>query len=375
VGRFDLAEAECDRIIDAGTADGEVYLVRSQLRTQTIERNHVEQLRNRLGRDDIPGETRTQLQYALGKELEDLGEFDTAFEAFAAGARLRRESLGYEVASDVAQMDRLQSVYDRDWVRQAARSTLAERPVFVVGMPRSGTTLVERILSSHPDITSSGELNSFGQALDAAALRVAGRRAGTHERVAVARAVPPESLGRDYLRHASVVTRPGGRFVDKLPENFLHCALIQAALPGATIVHVTRHPMASCFAMYKTWFNQGYEFSYDFADLARYYAAYRRLMAHWSTALSRPIVEVSYESLVARFEPEARRIVAACGLEWNERCLHFHENSAPSATASSVQVRRPLYTESVDSWRRHAERLDPLYRQLVAAGIPASECS
>jgi len=192
--------------------------------------------------------------------------------------------------------------------------------------------------------------------------------------VALARAVPPESLGRDYLRYASVVTRPGGRFVDKLPENFLHCALIQAALPGATILHVTRHPMASCFAMFKTWFNQGYEYSYDFADLAQYYAAYRRLMSHWTTALSRPIVEVSYETLVANFEPEARRIVAACGLDWNDRCLHFHENSAPSATASSVQVRRPLYKEAVDLWRHYGERLDPLYRQLVAAGMPATEC-
>jgi hypothetical protein len=133
--------------------------------------------------------------------------------------------------------------------------------------------------------------------------------------------------------------------------------------------------MANCFAMFKTWFNEGYPFSYALSDLAQYYAAYRRLMGHWAALMPGQLVEVSYEKLVADFEPEARHLVEACGLGMDDRCLNFHENTAPSTTASSVQVRRPLYSEAVDLWRRYGDRLEPLRRELVAAGLPATECA
>jgi tetratricopeptide (TPR) repeat protein len=375
VGRFDAAEAECDRLAAGSTVNGEVYLTRSHLRAQTPERNHVAQLRQRIGLGDLHGEARVQLHYALGKELEDLGDFHGAFEAFADGARQHRELRRYDVADDVANFDRIRAVFDSDWRQRAGRSNLAARPIFVLGLPRSGTTLVERVLSSHPEVTFSGELRSFGQALDASGFAVAGRPVDERERVCLARSVPPDALGRAYLRNASLMVMPTGRFIDKLPANYLHCALIKAALPEATIVHVSRSPMASCFAMFKTWFNESYPFSYDFGELARYYAAYRRLMSHWSALMPGEIVEVGYESLVANFEPEARRIVASCGLSWDERCLEFHSNPAASTTASSVQVRRPLYSDAVDQWRRYAERLDPLRDALVAAGIPPTECA
>ena len=375
LGRFETAEAECDRLVERDTPNGEVYLVRSQLRTQTPDHNHVEQLRRRLALGSIHGKSRVQLHYALGKELEDLGDLPAAFEAFATGARLHREAQEYQVAADVTHLDRIRATFNAEWLEKAPRSTLTERPVFVLGLPRSGTTLVERILSCHPEISFSGELRSFGQALAANARAVAGRTVGERERVILARSVLPEKVGRDYLKYASVMTRSGGRFIDKFPANYLHCALIRAAFPQAKIVHVVRHPMASCFAMFKTWFSDGYEFSYDAADLAQYYVAYRRLMSHWSDIMPGDIVEVSYENLVADFANEAQRIVTACELKWDERCLNFHENAAPSTTASSVQVRRPLYTEAVDLWRRYGERLDPLRKALAAAGMPATECA
>ena len=375
LGRFDEAEAECDQLAARGAVNGEVYLVRSQLRSQVPERNHVPQLREQLARSAISGESRVQVHYALGKELEDLGDFLSAFENFTAGARQHRAGSTYAVASDLVHLDRIREAFDADWLRQHTASSLMADPIFVIGLPRSGTTLVERILSTHPAVSFSGELRSFGEALSVGVQATIRKVPGARERVLLARTVSPEMIGKAYLKLASLMTRREGRFIDKLPSNYLHCALIKAALPRARIVHLSRHPMANCFAMFKTWFNEDYQFSYDLGELAQYYAAYRRLMAYWSASMPGAIIEVNYERLVGNFESEARRIVAACGLKWDDRCLAFHENPSASTTASSVQVRTPVYSTGLDQWRHYEPGLAPLREALVAAGISPTECA
>jgi hypothetical protein len=255
----------------------------------------------------------------------------------------------------------------------AARATAgapADDPIFVLGLPRSGSTLVERILTSHSAVTAAAELPCFALALVSAVRRHTGRdRLPRQELVAQAARVDFAALGQDYLQRARRELDTRGRFVDKMPLNYLYCGLIQRALPRAKIIHVTRHPMAVCFAMYKALFKDAYPFSYDLRELARYYIGYRRLMDHWYAAMPSAIHSVSYEALVADQLGESRRLLEFCGLEWQEACARPHENRAASTTASAAQVRRPVYATSVTQWQHYELQLAGLKSQLTAAGI------
>jgi hypothetical protein len=177
------------------------------------------------------------------------------------------------------------------------------------------------------------------------------------------------ALGRDYISRARASHGRSGRFIDKMPLNYLYCGLIRRALPNARIVHVVRHPMAVCHAMYKTLFKSGYPFSYDQREIGRYYAAYRRLMAHWQSTMPGVIYDIGYEELIADQAGQTRKLLEYCGLEWEDGCLEFHRNSAPSTTASASQVRRPLYDSSVSQWRNYESRLGELRDTLRAEGI------
>jgi hypothetical protein len=242
-------------------------------------------------------------------------------------------------------------------------------PIFIVGLPRSGTTLVDRILSSHPQLRSAGELNDFALVL-VARVRSENNMAQLPRRDLVARSAHIDfaALGRDYLARARAAGG-GGRFTDKMPLNYLYCGLIHRALPAAKIVHLTRHPMAAGYAMYKTLFKDGYPFSYDLDEIAAYYVAYRRLMDHWCATMPGVIHPVSYENLVADQHAETRKLLAFCGLEWHEACVQFHRNPAATTTASASQVRRPIYGSSVAQWRHYAAQLDGLRSALESAGI------
>ena len=255
---------------------------------------------------------------------------------------------------------------------KGAGADSSEAPIFIVGLPRSGSTLVERILSSHSEVVSAGELPHLTRVIAAAAGRLADR--GDLSPAEIARwsaRIDTAALGREYLARS----QPAGSqrfFIDKMPVNFLHCALIHRALPHARIIHVARHPMAACYSIYRTLFRSAYPFSYDLAELGRYYIGYRRLMAHWHAILPGAIYDLSYERLVAEQLGETRRLLAFCGLEWQESCAEFHHNPTPSTTHSAHQVRRPIYDSAVDHWRHYERQLESLRGQLTAGGIGVS---
>ncbi len=368
LGDFAAAEADYDRVIALKPDDYEAYKNRSDLRVQSPEHNHVDELAALAAQPGMGWRGGVQLRYALAKELEDLGRHAESFEWLRAGAQLRRQHLNYDVAQDVATAEWIIEAFAAPAAPAAGASL--DAPVFVVGLPRSGTTLVERILGSHPQLTAVGELNELALCVVAAVRRRGGGAAvGRRELVRRSAGIDFAALGREYLARARRMAPTAQRWVDKMPLNYLYCGLIARALPNARIVHLTRHPMAACYAMYKTLFKDGYPFSYDLSELARYYAAYARLMAHWRAVLPGVIHDVAYESLVADQAGETRRLLEFLGLPWEAACIDFHRNPEPSTTASATQVRRPLYGSSVAQWRRYERELTPLACELAALGV------
>jgi len=366
-----LAEAEddYDRVIALKPTDFEAYKNRTDLRTQTAERNHIAELETLSSHPFADWRGEVQVRYALAKEYEDIGEFSKSFENLRLGAHKRRRHMRYDLANDVATVQWIMDAYPQG-PAAAAQEHCEDAPLFVVGLPRSGTTLVERILASHSRVYSAGELDCFALALVDAVRRLTGRaQMPRRDLVMNSASLDFAALGRDYINRAHLAASGSGRFIDKMPLNYLYCGLIRRALPNAKIVHLTRHPMAVCYAMYKTLFKDGYPFSYDLGEIGGYFLAYRRLMAHWRTTMPETLYELSYEALVADQLGETRRLLAFCGLEWEDACAQFQANPAASTTASAVQIRRPMYDTSVSQWRHYEAELAELRAQLNAAGV------
>jgi tetratricopeptide (TPR) repeat protein len=361
LGRLQEAEVSCDRAIAADHLDFSSYLLRSELRVQTKEFNHVDELKERLG--DAAADARAQMLigYALAKELDDLGCVDEAFHWFSVAARARRAQLAYDVAVDEQKMRRIREVFT-ECASVSDPPVDSSRFIFIVGLPRSGTTLVERILSGLPGVHSNGETDNFANALLGAAPPEGG---DIFERASRA---DPREVARRYAELAGG-DGPRDIIIEKLPMNYLYVGAILRALPAAKVLWVRRSPLDSCFAMYRTLFAEAYPFSYDFNDLARYFAAYEALMRHWRTLGAERLYEVVYEQLVADPATEAAAIARYCGLSWTPAALAIQNNTAVSLTASASQVRRPIYGTSSGRWRQYRAHLGALISALRERGI------
>ena len=366
LGDFDACEASLNRAIQLNPQEFEAYSLRSQLRRQTPAHNHVEELEAllRAGIEDPRGELR--ILFALARELEDLAQGKRSFGYLQRGATLRRRLMRYDVNSDISTMETISRQFDSGLFDGHVAGHETAQPIFILGMPRTGTTLVERVIASHSEVYAAGELNNFAIELT----RLAGAPGiSKEELVARSRDIDFVSLGRNYVESTRPATAASQRFIDKMPLNFLYAGLIHLALPGARIINLQRHPLDTCYAIYKTLFQDAYPFSYDLQELGHYYVAYHRLMQHWQEVMPGVIHTVQYEELVRDTEAQSRALLAFCGLPWQEQCLRFYDNPDASTTASASQVRMPVYASSVGRWRDYREELQPLITILGQAGI------
>jgi len=333
------------------------------------DRTHVEQMLAVLESTRLPPERNIFLYYALGKELEDLGEWDEAFRYYRMGGDAANRAANYDVAADVALINKVIEVCNEAWLSADRHAVSAapesKTPIFIVGLPRTGTTLTERILASHPRVESLGETQWVQRVIR----RVSGLPGPDDITPAVIEAAARQDLGsvaEGYVRGVRFRLGDEPFFIEKYPENILYLGFIARAFPRARLVHLRRNPMDACFAMYKQSF---FRYAYTLGNVGRYYIAHDRLVRHWRTLLGQRLVEVDYESLVADQEVETRRLLDRLGLEFDPACLEFERNPAASATASAVQVRERIHMRSVRRWKHFEAQLEPLRRQLEAAGI------
>jgi tetratricopeptide (TPR) repeat protein len=359
--RGDLLAADetLNRVIATQPAHAAAHYLRADLRTQNVANNHIEPMIRALESGMKAAHDRIMLCFAIAKEADDIGQFDLAFQYLQRGCDQQRRLFTYDVQADLATLDRIIRLHTRTTLSPANGPDTREC-IFVMGLPRTGTTLLEQILSSHPEVYGAGELPTFPALTIKAVQQLAGRQVAKQDFVALSLQVDAAALGRSYLEAVRPQTGGARCFVDKLPTNYLYAGLVQRALPGARLIAITRDPTDSCFAMYRTLFPGTYPFSYTFPELASYYAAWNRLIRHWQIALAESLLVVSYEDLVRAPEPTIRRLLAHCGLTWNDACLSFHSQARAVTTASAVQVRRPLYSSSVGKWRPYASQLQPL---------------
>jgi len=307
------------------------------------------------------------LEYAIGKECEDQEEWPSAGEAFERGAAARRETVEYDEAGDIELFATAEQLFTKGWLDQQPTGPDDSAPIFIVGEPRTGTTLLDRIIGAHSAVTSAGELRHLGFALRQVT-GVQEPRQFTSGLLRSAASADMAAIGDAYLASISEL-RDAPRITDKLPFNYLYLPLIVAALPGAKILHVTRDPMDTCLAIYKQHFADAYLYSYDQQELARHYVRYAHLMNTWRKRLPGRFLDVSYEDLVSNTETVARQVCDYLDLPWDESCLRYFDDKGTVTTASAAQVREAPHDRSVGRWRHYAERLGAMQMILDEAGL------
>lgn len=369
LNRMSEAEREYEACIARDPHYWKAHLALAQLRKQDEHSNHLQRLFELDQRVEGDPQGRMYVSLALAKELEDLGRFEESMGHLRAGKRAGGEGRGYRFERDRALFDALIAAFPEPVASAAGHPS--DEPIFIIGMPRTGTTLVDRILSSHPDVQSMGELPNFGFLLK----RMSGsptRSLLDPDTLARAERLDPAALGRAYVESTRPRTGQLPRFTDKLPHNFLYAGHIARALPGARIICLRRDPVDTCLSNFRQLFAQGsqhYDYSFDLLDTGRYYLQFERLMQHWKQVLPGRILEVGYEELVGSQETETRRLLEHCGLEWDASTLAFDKNTAPVATASLAQVRKPLYRTAIRRWKRYEGQLHDLLELLEQGGV------
>jgi tetratricopeptide (TPR) repeat protein len=343
---------------------GEAYWSLADLKNYLFSDGEIAAMQALLKGDGGDDADQAQLHFALGRAFEHRKDYPEAFYHYATGNRRRRKMISFDIAVFENKSQRVAACFDRKFFAERTTTGFCDpAPIFVVGLPRSGSTLVEQILASHSSVEGTFELPNV-----LTIVREFDHEDPEHDAYPEAvRAVPPErfaSLGRRYIEETAPIRSGRPRFIDKMPNNFSHVGLIHAMLPNAIIVDVRRHPMDSCFSTYKQHFAEGQSFSYDLDDLGRYFRCYLSLMDHWDNVLPGKVLHLQYEQLVRDPETNIRRLLTHCGLDFEPGCLAFHETKRPVRTASAEQVRQPLYASGIGYWKHFEPQLEPLRRAL-----------
>ncbi len=342
---------------------GEAYWSLANLKTFRFSAEDLAAMHAQLADPGLEDLNRVHFHFALGKAFEDAGDYAASFEHYAKGNERHRTSTRYDADLNSARMTRLQTIFTREYFNQHAGSGFdAPDPIFIVGMPRAGSTLVEQILSSHSAVEGTSELPDIIAMAKDLRDRAGSDEIGTYSAVlASLSAGELRALGEQYLQRTRIYRKTERRFfIDKMPNNFLHIGMIQSILPNARIIDARRHPLGCCFSNFKQFYARGHRFSYGLPDIGRYYHDYVQLMAHFDAVLPGRIHRVIYERMVEDTETEVRRLLDYCGLPFEAGCLRFFENERPVRTASSEQVRKPIYREGLDQWRHYEAWLEPL---------------
>jgi tetratricopeptide (TPR) repeat protein len=367
LGRLEEGRLAVERAIELAPATGHFH--RNLAMAKRFSEGDLQlEAMEALVRDPLPldSEHRMELHFALGKAYADLHRQEDALRHLIEANAIKRGKIKYDEADTLAQFDRISEMMTLELMqRKSGAGVRSDLPIFILGMPRSGTTLIEQILASHPDVFGAGELGNFS--------RIASSYCGSSGKqvlyTEIVPGMPAEQLGEigaRYLESVRALSPDAPRITDKMPANFRFAGLIHLALPGARIIHARRDPLATCLSCFERHFARDHQpFTYDLAELGRYYRAYEGLMAHWHQVLpAGAILDVQYEDVVQDLESQARRILEYCGLAWDPRCLAFHRTERPVHTASVVQVREPIYRSSLGRWQSVRHMLGPLLDEL-----------
>jgi tetratricopeptide (TPR) repeat protein len=352
-----------EKTIEKAPQLGEAYWSLANLKTFRFTPEQTRAMREQLAGDRLSAEDRFHFEFALAKALEDANEFEESFAHYREGNRLRRQMIRYDADENHAHVERSKRLFTREFFdERRGWGCPAADAIFIVGLPRSGSTLIEQILASHSQVEGTMELPDV-----AMLARVVGSRTTRASGTAYPRALEKFSaeellqLGERYLRQTRIQRKAGvPRFIDKMPNNFAHVGFIHLMLPNSRIIDARRHPLGCCLSGFKQHFARGQNFTYDLSDIGRYYRDYVELMAHFDEVLPGRVHRVFYENIVEDTEAEVRRLLDYCGLPFEPGVMRFHENQRAVRTASSEQVRRPIYRDGMEQWKHFEGQLDPL---------------
>ncbi|MBW8191856.1 sulfotransferase [Neiella marina] len=363
-GNFEQARHAYEKVIALQPHHYAAHSSLSDLGDLSEQQNHIERLlKTRAACQSVDGQV--HLGHALLKEYEALGQYPAAFDALTQGNQQKKQQLNYQSQDDQALFDAVIAAFEQQQEAVAQGYNTAE-PIFITGMPRSGTTLVDRIISSHSKVMTAGELQNFGIELKRASATPSNRVLDP-QTIAQASSLDPALIGERYLQSTRPQTGQTPHFTDKMPLNFFYLGLIARALPSAKLIWLDRNPMDTCVSNFRQLFALNfsyYNYSYDLLDTGRFYLQFRRLMNFWQQQLGDRLLRVHYESLVANPETEIRRILAHCELEFEPQCIDFHLNESPVSTASAVQVRQPINSRSIGRWKRYEQQTQALQQLL-----------
>ena len=361
-GRNREAIDSLQRAIATKSPNGKAYHNLVQTRRFSKRDNDIEAMETAYRDPGLADEEKIYYAFALGKVYADLEDEARSFEYYLMGNRLKRESIEYTIEEDRKLFAAIRQVFSLDFIHKHEHLGIEDAtPIFIIGMPRSGTSLTEQILASHSQVHGAGELNDMRHVIES----VCDKHSGTYPQALLQLDEGEQTqIATDYLARLHAYAQSAQRISDKMPHNFLYVGLIRLLLPKAKVIHCQRNPMDNALSIFKELFAKGHNYAYDLEELGHYYRLYQDLMHHWRTVVPNSFYDLSYEDLVSDQELQTRRLLEYCELPWEDTCLAFHRTQRVVRTASLVQVRQPIHTKSVEGWRRFEQQLQPFIHAL-----------
>lgn len=366
-GDFVKANEHIDIVMNKSPRDWDCYLIKSEIAKTDENSALLTKIDAQITDQQDNFLAKTKLHFAKAKLLEKNKQFDDSFNTLTIANASRKALSTYQVKHDIEKLQQLRTVFDQQWFDDTSPSPVTDAPIFITSLPRSGSTLLERIISQAPKLTSAGELFQFSNAISAIVNST--ESLTTSDGMNAVVQTDPLIIATDYLLNTKEMKPEDDNLIDKMPLNYLYLGIINRALPRAKTIHVTRSPIASCYAMYKTYFEQAYPFTYDLSDLADYYIEYRKLIAHWQALMGEQLVMLNYENLVTSPLKTCTTLFEQLAIPFEPEWLNLKGNESMTATASASQVRGEIYQSSIDLWKQYEKSLQPVIARLEAANI------